>query len=104
MLNNESKEQNIKSVDKDVDKNLVRLLKISISIGLGLLFTGIYLHNFSEYIESLGVTGIIISAVCIAFGLIFSLPTKMYLTFLLVKREADAQQANKEKSESSDFQ
>jgi len=39
--------------------------------------------------ESLGVTGIIISAVCIAFGLIFSLPTKMYLTFILVKREAD---------------
>ena len=39
--------------------------------------------------ESLGVTGIIISAVCIAVGLIFSLPTKMYLTFLLVNRETD---------------
>jgi hypothetical protein len=35
----------------------------------------------------MGVTGIIISAACIAFGLIFSLPTKMYLTFLLMKRE-----------------
>jgi hypothetical protein len=35
----------------------------------------------------MGVTGIIICAACMAFGLIFSLPTKMYLTFLWVKRE-----------------
>ncbi len=73
------------------DAKLIRLLKISIMIGVVLLLTGVYLHNFSDYMESLGVMGIIISAVCIAFGLIFSLPTKMYLTFLLVKREADAQ-------------
>ena len=71
------------------EQRLIQLLKISIGIGLSLLVLGIYLHNFSDYIESLGVTGIIISAICIAFGLIFSLPTKMYLTFLLVKREAD---------------
>ena len=79
------------------EKSLIRLLKISIAIGLSLLALGIYLHNFNEYMESLGVTGIIISAVCIAFGLIFSLPTKMYLTFLLVKREADLQADEKEK-------
>jgi len=79
------------------EQNLIKLLKVSISIGLSLLILGIYLHNFSEYMESLGVTGIIISAVCIAFGLIFSLPTKMYLTFLLVKREADLQASEKEK-------
>ncbi|PCI54781.1 MAG: hypothetical protein COB45_07825 [Gammaproteobacteria bacterium] len=79
------------------EQGLIKLLKISISIGLSLLALGIYLHNFNEYIESLGVTGIIISAVCIAFGMIFSLPTKMYLTFLLVKREADQQAYEKEK-------
>jgi hypothetical protein len=79
------------------EQNLIKLLKVSISIGLCLLLLGIYFHNFSEYMESLGVTGIIISAVCIALGLIFSLPTKMYLTFLLVKREADLQAAEKEK-------
>lgn len=73
------------------EQRLITLLKISIGIGLTLLILGIYLHNFSDYMESLGVTGIIISAVCIAVGLIFSLPTKMYLTFLLVKREADLQ-------------
>jgi len=71
------------------DKKLILLLKISICIGLCLLILGIYLHNYSDYIESLGVTGIIISAVCIGFGLVFSLPTKMYLTFLLVKRETE---------------
>lgn len=79
------------------EETLIKLLKISIGIGLSLLALGIYLHNFSHYMESLGVTGIIISAVCIAFGLIFSLPTKMYLTFLLVKREADLKVNEKEK-------
>ena len=76
---------------------LIKLLKASIVIGICLLLLGVYLHNFSEYMESLGVTGIIISAVCIAFGLIFSLPTKMYLTFLLVKREAEQQAEETEK-------
>jgi len=89
------------------DKKLVRLLKISIFIGLCLLILGIYLHNFSDYIEGLGVQGIIISATAIAFGLIFSLPTKMYLTFLLVKRESERQQdkntnTSSENSELSD--
>jgi hypothetical protein len=83
------------------EQKLITLLKVSITIGLCLLLLGVYLHNFSEYMESLGVTGIIISAVCIAFGLIFSLPTKMYLTFLLVKREADLQAVEKAKQPSS---
>ena len=74
------------------EDKLITLLKTSIIIGLCLLLLGIYLHNFSEYMESLGVTGIVISAACIAFGLIFSLPTKMYLTFLLMKREAEQQE------------
>jgi hypothetical protein len=82
------------------EETLIKFLKISIGIGLSLLLLGIYLHNFSPYMESLGVTGIIISAVCIAVGLIFSLPTKMYLTFLLVKREADQQASDKENHQS----
>ena len=78
---------------------LITLLKTSIAIGLCLLLLGIYLHNFSETMESLGVTGIIISAVCIALGLIFSLPTKMYLTFILVKREAEQQITDDDKKQ-----
>jgi len=72
------------------EQRLVICLKISICIGLCLLLIGIYLHMFSDYIESLGVTGIIISACCIAFGLVFSLPTKMYLTFILMKQESES--------------
>ena len=71
------------------EERLIILLKTSIAIGLSLLLLGVYLHIFSDYIASLGVSGIIISAMCIAFGLVFSLPTKMYLTFLLVKRESE---------------
>jgi vacuolar-type H+-ATPase subunit I/STV1 len=74
------------------DEKIIKLLKISIIIGVCLLLLGIYFHHFNDYIESLGVQGIIISAVCIAFGLVFSLPTKMYLTFLLVKRESESKQ------------
>jgi len=37
----------------------------------------------------MGVTGIIISACCVAIGMAMSLPTKMYLTFVLVKREQE---------------
>jgi len=73
---------------------LIFWLKISIFIGFCLLILGVYLHNFSDYIDSLGVQGIIISAACIAIGLIFSLPTKMYLTFILVKRESEQQNKN----------
>ncbi|KGJ97918.1 hypothetical protein [Colwellia psychrerythraea] len=65
------------------------LMKTSIGIGLCLLLLGGYLHNYSDYMASLGVTGIIISATCLAFGMFFSLPTKMYLTFVLMKREAE---------------
>lgn len=80
------------------EQRLITLLKISIAIGLCLLLLGIYLHNFNDYIQTLGVTGIIISAACIAFGLIFSLPTKMYLTFILVKQEAQKQALDNEKT------
>tara|TARA_R110001583_G_scaffold22377_7_gene84028 strand:- start:30818 stop:31099 length:282 start_codon:yes stop_codon:yes gene_type:complete len=69
------------------EKRLIILLKLSIGIGLFMIGLGIYLHNFSEEMEALGVTGIIISAVCIAIGFIFSLPTKMFLTIILVQRE-----------------
>ena len=80
------------------EQRLVTLLKVCIVIGLCLLGTGIYLHMFSDYIADLGVTGIIISAAFIAFGLVFSLPTKIYLTFLLMEREKDLAEAKKKLS------
>ncbi|MFQ3236611.1 MAG: polyferredoxin [Paraglaciecola sp.] len=71
------------------DKKILLILKICITIGILLILLGIYLHNFSEMIEAMGVKGIVISAMCIALGMILSLPTKMYLTFILVKQESD---------------
>jgi hypothetical protein len=58
-------------------------------LGILLILTGIYLHMYEPRIEAMGVTGILISAGCVAFGMIFSLPTKIFITFLLVKREAN---------------
>jgi hypothetical protein len=71
------------------EQTQILLMKVFIAIGLSLLLLGHYLISYADLPATLGVTGIIISATCIAFGLIFSLPTKMYLTFLLVKREQE---------------
>lgn len=71
------------------DKTLITVLKIIMTTGLCLIALGVYFHLYSEAIEQMGVTGMIISACCVAIGMIMSLPTKMFLTFVLVKREED---------------
>lgn len=55
--------------------------------GIALILLGVYFHMFNQTIENMGVTGILISACLVAVGMIMSLPTKMFLTILLVKRE-----------------
>lgn len=75
------------SSKKLTDKTLIIILKTAITIGICLIMLGIYLHNFSDAMEALGVKGIIISAFCVAFGMVLSLPTKMYLTLVLVNLE-----------------
>tara|TARA_B100000700_G_scaffold299428_1_gene366491 strand:+ start:177 stop:422 length:246 start_codon:yes stop_codon:yes gene_type:complete len=79
------------------DKQLILLLKIIMSIGISLILAGVYCHMYSETIEQMGVTGIVISACLVAIGMILSLPTKMYLTFILVKREEDRKTINQAK-------
>lgn len=74
---------------------LIKLLKIVIVIGLCLLLLGHYFISYANLPQSMGVSGMIISAGCIAIGLILSLPTKMYLTFLLVKRENEKRAKHK---------
>jgi hypothetical protein len=71
------------------DNKLILVLKLCITMGISLILLGIYCHNFSETIEMMGVKGIMISAMCVAIGMALSLPTKMYLTFILVKRETE---------------
>ena len=82
------------------DKQLITCLKVIIIIGLCLLLLGHYFMSYANLPETMGIKGILISAGCIAFGLILSLPTKMYLTFVLMKRENEqqAQEKNTKKS------
>ena len=79
------------------DQKLILLLKIIMSLGISLILAGVYCHMYSETIEQMGVTGIVISACLVAIGMILSLPTKMYLTFILVKREEDRKVLNQVK-------
>jgi hypothetical protein len=71
------------------DKKIVLTLKVIIVIGISLILLGVYFHLFNQTIEEMGVNGIIISAAFVAIGMALSLPTKMFLTFVLVKREMD---------------
>jgi hypothetical protein len=70
------------------DDEIITLLKVVMVLGILFIMTGIYLHVYEPRTETMGVTGIVISAGCVAFGMILSLPTKIFITFLLVKREA----------------
>lgn len=56
-------------------------------IGFILIIIGVYLH-FNPAVQAMGVKGILASAICVAFGMILSLPTKIYLTFVLMKNES----------------
>ena len=79
------------------DTQLIRLLKVVMITGIILILAGIYCHMFSLTIEAMGETGIIISACLVAVGMILSLPTKMFLTFVSVKRENDLKQKTNQK-------
>ncbi|WP_171045016.1 hypothetical protein [Pseudoalteromonas rubra] len=41
----------------------------------------------AQWLTEQGPTGYVLGAACIAIGLICSLPTKIYLTILLMRRE-----------------
>jgi len=69
------------------DQTLIRMLKIIMFCGLGLLVLGHYLWSGLQLQQTMGVPGIILIGLCCALGLILSLPTKIYLTILLMKNE-----------------
>jgi hypothetical protein len=71
------------------DKKLILILKMMMVTGITLILLGVYFHLFNQTIEEMGVNGIIISAACVAIGMALSLPTKIFLTFVLVKREIE---------------
>jgi len=67
-------------------------LKCVMITGFGLILVGHYLWVGLHLPETMGVPGILIVAGCCAFGLILSLPTKIYLTLLFMQRESAPQQ------------
>ncbi len=72
-------------------KPLIFWLKLVMMTGFALLLFGHYLWVVLKLPETMGVPGIIIVAGCCAFGLILSLPTKIYLTLLLMQHESAEQ-------------
>ncbi|WP_165743533.1 hypothetical protein [Pseudoalteromonas sp. Z9A6] len=66
---------------------IIRLLKTSIVLGLCLIVTGHTLIVSNYFTVNHGIKGIIIAAACIAVGVLLSLPTKIYLTVLLMEAE-----------------
>ena len=69
------------------DNNIMLLLKCFMFSGIFLIALGLYFHFFSATIDAMGISGFIISAACVAIGMILSIPTKMVMTFYLVSRE-----------------
>lgn len=62
-------------------------LKLVMLLGFALIIIGHYLWIGLNLPETMGVPGMILVAACCAIGLILSLPTKIYLTLLLMEHE-----------------
>ncbi|MEW9797305.1 hypothetical protein [Alteromonas sp. CYL-A6] len=75
------------------DRQTLRLMKAAMVIGIVLIIAGHYIVSYSSLPEVWGVKGFMLGACMMAVGLAMSLPTKMYLTFIFVKRENDKRQA-----------
>ena len=71
------------------------ILKIVMVIGIVLIVVGHYLLSYTSVPETYGVNGLIFSGTLMAFGIILSLPTKMYLTFVFVKNENERREKEK---------
>lgn len=70
------------------EQKIITVLKVFIVLGICLIATGHYLLVSDLFDEQNSIHGIIISAAFIAIGVLFSLPTKIYLTIVLMNIEA----------------
>lgn len=71
------------------EQTVIRILKVFIVLGICLILLGHFLLASNYFTDQHGIAGIIISAACIAIGVLFSLPTKIYLTIVLMKMETE---------------
>ena len=73
------------------EQRTIQVLKVFIILGICLILAGHYLLTSDIFGEQNSIRGIMISAICIAVGILFSLPTKIYLTIILMKLETEHQ-------------
>ncbi|MFY8274133.1 hypothetical protein AAEU32_08405 [Pseudoalteromonas sp. SSDWG2] len=66
---------------------LITTLKLVIVLGVLLILAGHTLLVTDSVRNHFGIHGFMVGAACIAVGLIMSLPTKIYLTILLMRSE-----------------
>ncbi|CAM3853506.1 MULTISPECIES: hypothetical protein [Pseudoalteromonas] len=74
------------------EQKIIRVLKIFIALGITLILTGHYLLVSDIFAQQNSIHSIMIGAVFIAVGILCSLPTKIYLTIVLMKMEAEHDQ------------
>lgn len=89
------------------EKQQVRLLKSAMILGICLLVCGHIVLAITFSNDAIGPRGFILGAAFSAIGVVLSLPTKIYLTILLMEHEestnpnmtrsAEAQQRAKDK-------
>lgn len=72
-----------------------KLMKISFIAGLVLVIIGVSLATFSNITVSMGVDGVLLVSLIIGLGLLFLIPSKIYLTFVFFQREEKAKQKKK---------
>lgn len=77
------------------NEKAITIMKIVMVVGLCLILLGHYLLSYTSFPETYGITGLMISGGMMAVGLIMSLPTKMYLTFIFVKNENERKEREK---------
>ncbi len=77
------------------NQKAITIMKIVMVMGLCLILLGHYLLSYTSFPETYGITGLVISGGMMAIGLIMSLPTKMYLTFIFVKTENERKEREK---------
>jgi hypothetical protein len=65
---------------------LQRVMTFIICIGLALVIAAICLAVFAKLHISMGVTGVMIITATAGIGLLLLLPSKLFLTLLLMKR------------------
>jgi len=68
------------------EETLQRTMKIIIGIGLLLVIAAICLAVFAKLHISMGVRGVMIITATAGIGLILLLPSKLFLTLLLMKQ------------------